>query len=140
MIVFLFVLYFNSFYLKLDFFSWFLICFWNHVFMHLHLVLCSALFNMFFFVFSFVYFVFDIKIIFLKKFKNTKAVCFVYIGTCVSWMAIKIKFSKLCISCNLNEHLYALLRKWTLWLLFEISKIKLSLVFNTSITLFNGKD
>ena len=140
MIVFLFVLYFNSFYLKLDFFSWFLICFWNHVFMHLHLVLCSALFNMFLFVFSFVYFVFDIKIIFFEKFKNTKAVCFVYIGTCASWMAIEIKFSKLCISCSLDEHLYTQLSKWALWLMFVMSKIKWSLVFNTHITLFDKKN
>ena len=58
-------------------------------------------------------FVFDIKI---KK-KNEKSekyknsVCFVYIGTCVPWMAIEIKFSKLCISCSLDEHLYAQLSK-----------------------------
>ena len=64
---------------------------------------------MFLFVFSFIYFVFDIKI--KKKFEKSEkyknSVCFVYIGTCVSWMAIETKFSKLCISCNLDEHLYA---------------------------------
>ena len=53
-------------------------------------------------------------------------------------MAIETKFSKLYISCNLDEHLYAQLNKWALWLLFVMSKIKLSLVLN--ITLFDGKD
>ena len=55
-------------------------------------------------------------------------------------MAIEIKFSKLCISYNLDEHLYAQLNKWALWLLFVMSKIKLSLVLNTRITLFDEKD
>ena len=66
---------------------------------------------MFLLVFSFVYFVFHIKkkIEKLEKYKNS--VCFVYIGTCVSWMAIEIKFSKLLISCSLDEHLYAQLSK-----------------------------
>ena len=48
---------------------------------------------MFLFVFSFIYFVFHIKI--KKKMenqKNTKTVCFVYIGTCVPWMAIETIF------------------------------------------------
>ena len=49
---------------------------------------------------------------------------FVYIGTCVPWMVIEIKFSKLCIFCNLDEHLYAQLSKWALWLMFVMSKIK----------------
>ena len=43
-----------------------------------------------------------------EKYKNS--VCFMYIGTCVPWMAIEIKFSKLCIPCSLDEHLYAQLR------------------------------
>ena len=47
----------------------------------------------------------------MKNKKNTKTVCFVYIGTCVPWMAIETKFFKLCISCNLDEHLYAQLSK-----------------------------
>ena len=47
-----------------------------------------------------------------------------YIGTCVSWMAIETKFSKLRIICSLDEHLYAQLSKWALWLVFVISKIK----------------
>ena len=45
----------------------------------------------------------------LEKYKNS--VCFVYIGTCVPWMAIETKSSKLCIICNLDEHLYAQLSK-----------------------------
>lgn len=40
-----------------------------------------------------------------EKYKNS--VCFVYIGTCVPWMAIETKFSKLCIFCSLDEHLHA---------------------------------
>ena len=44
-----------------------------------------------------------------EKYKNS--VCFVYIGTCVPWMAIETKFSKICIICNLDEHLYAQLSK-----------------------------
>ena len=55
-------------------------------------------------------FVFHIKKIEkLEKYKNS--VCFVYIGTCVPWMAIETKFSKLCISCSLDEHLQAELSK-----------------------------
>ena len=65
---------------------------------------------------------------------------FVYIGTCVPWMAIETKFSKLCIVCSLDEHLNAQLSKWALWLVFVMSKIKLSLVFNTRITLFYRKN
>ena len=58
------------------------------------------------------YFVFDIKIKKnLNKKKQKNSVCFVYIGTCVPWMAIETKFSKLCISCSLDEHLYAQLSK-----------------------------
>ena len=69
-----------------------------------------------------------------------ETVCFVYIGTCVPWMAFETKFSKLCIFCSLDEHLYAQLSKWALCLLFVMSKIKLSLVLNTRITLFDEKD
>ena len=78
---------------------------------------------MFFFVFSFVYLFFDIKKK-LKNQKNTKTVYYVYIGTCVPWMAIETKFTKLCIFCNLDEHLYAQLSKWALWLMFVMSKVK----------------
>ena len=74
----------------------------------------------------------------MKKYKNN--VCFVYIDTYEPWMTIETKFSKLCISCTLDEHLYAQLSKWDLWLLFVMSKIKLSLVLNTRISLFDGKD
>ena len=74
---------------------------------------CFSLFNMFLFVYSFVYFVFDIKIKKkidkLEKFKNS--VCYVYIGTCVPWMDTETNFSKLCIFCSLDEHLYAQLSK-----------------------------
>ena len=80
--------------------------------MHLHLVLCIALFNLFLFVFFsvLVYFVFHIKIKKIKNWKITKIrkqCVFVYVGTCVPWMAIETKFSKFCIFCSLNEHLYA---------------------------------
>ena len=74
----------------------------------------------------------------MKKYKNN--VCFVYIGTCVPWMAIVTKFSKLCIICNLDEYFYAQLSKWALWFLFVMSKIKLSFVLNTHITFFDGND
>ena len=66
--------------------------------------------------------------------------CYVYIGTCVPWMAIETKFSKFCIFCSLDEHLYAQLSKWVLWLLFVMSKIELSLILNTRITLFDEND
>ena len=55
-------------------------------------------------------------------------------------MAIETKFSKLYIFCSLDEHLYAQLSKWALWVLFVMSKIKLSFVLNTRITLFYKKD
>ena len=106
------------------------------------LVLCFVLFNMFFFLFFFFLFL----VIFfnkkkLKNQKNTKTVCvlctlvLVYLG----W-PLKQNFSKLCISCSLDEHLYAQLNKWAVWLLFVMRKIKLSLILNTHITLFDGND
>ena len=55
-------------------------------------------------------------------------------------MAIETEFSKICIFCNLDEHLYAQLSKQALWLVFVMSKIKLSLVLNTHITLFYEND
>ena len=76
---------------------------------------CYALFNMFLFVcFSvLLYFVFCKNNFFFfeksEKYKNN--MCFVYIGTCIHLMAIETKFSKLCIFCNLDEHLYAQLSK-----------------------------
>ena len=80
--------------------------------MHLHLILCFTLFNMFLFVYFsiFLYFVYHKKKI-EKSEKYKNSMCFVYIGTCVPWMAIKTKFSKLCIICSLDKHLYAQLSK-----------------------------
>ena len=92
---------------------------------------------MFLFVY-FQFFFFNFVFEKLEKYKNS--VCFVYIGTCVPWMAIETKFSKLCIVCSLDEHLYAQLNKWVLWLLFVMSKFELSLILNTRITHFEGKD
>ena len=87
------------------------------------------------------HFVFDKNLKKIKKSEKYKnSVCFVYIGTCVPWMAIEAKFSKLCIICSLYEHLYAQLSKWALWLVFVMSKIQLSFILNTHITLFDGKD
>ena len=100
-----------------------------------------VLFNMFLFVY---FFQFCFTLFFIKKNwkirKIQKQCVFVYIGTCVPWMAIETKFSKLCIFCSLNEHLYAQLSKWGLWLIFVMSKIKRYLVFNTHITFFDKKN
>ena len=66
--------------------------------------------------FQFCFIIFFIKKS-LKKLKNQKKkkiqkqCVFVYIDTCVPWMAIETKVSKLCIFCNLDEHLYAQLSK-----------------------------
>ena len=73
-----------------------------------------VLLNMILLFFSVLFILFFIKIKIKKiekseKYKNN--VCFVYIGTCIPWMAIETKFSKLCISCTLDEHLYAQLSK-----------------------------
>ena len=88
-----------------------------------NLILCFALLNIFLFVyFQFCLFGFYKKIWKSEKYKNS--VCFVYIGTCVPWMAIETKFSKLCIFCSLDEHLYTKLNKWALWLVFVMSKTK----------------
>ena len=105
-------------------------------------VLCFALLNMFLSI----YFQFCLFFFHKKNKKNWKIrkiqnnVCVVYIGTCVPWMAIETNFPKFCISCNLDKHLYAQLSKWALWFLFVMSKIKLSLILNTHITLFDGND
>ena len=98
-------------------------------FMHCFVFVC--------FLFSFGLFFFSYKKNW--KFEKYKNSVFVYIGTCVPWMAIETKFSKLCIFCSLDEHLYAQLSKWALWLMFVMSKVKWSLGFNTHITLFDGK-
>ena len=132
----------NSFSKTLVSSPWIDLSFSSSFLMHLHLVLCFTLFNMFLFIylfFIFVLFCFPNKK--NGKIKKIQKQCvFVYIGTSVPWMAIETKFSKLCIFCSLNEHLYAQLSKWALWLLFVMSKIKLSLVLNTHIILFDGKD
>ena len=83
------------------------------LFLWVSVVLCFALFTIFLFVyFQFlVFFFFFDKIFFFKlkkirkKYKNS--VCYVYIGTCVPWMAIETKFSKHCVFCSLDKHLYA---------------------------------
>ena len=83
--------------------------------MHLHLILCFVLFNMFLFgCFSVLFILFFIKKINKKNEKSEKyknSVCFVYIGTCVPWMAIETKLFELCISCSLSKHLYKQLSK-----------------------------
>ena len=103
-----------------------------------NLVLCFALFNMFLLV----CFQFCFILLFIKKNQKSKkyknSMCFVYIDTCAPWMAIETKFYKFCIFCTLEEHLYAQISKWSLWLVVVISKIKESLVLNTYITLFEG--
>ena len=82
-----------------------------HVLSQSSFMLCYCLTCFFFFfVFSFVYFVFHIKNN-EKSEKYKNSVYFVYIGTCVPWMAIETKFSKLCIICSLDEHLYVELSK-----------------------------
>ena len=63
-----------------------------------------------------------------------------YIGTCVSWIAIETKFSKLCIFCSTDKHFYAQLSKGALWLVLVMSKVMESLALNTHITLFDRKD
>ena len=83
-----------------------------HAFMHMHLSFCVHVVCLFLFgglVFILFCFQSKNKIEKLEKYKNS--VYFVYIGTCVPWMAIETKFSKLCISCSLDEHLYAQLSK-----------------------------
>ena len=104
----------NSFAKTLVSSPWIDLSFSSFFLMHLHLVLCITLFNMFLVGYFSVllYFVFHIKI--KKKMKNQKIqkqCLFVYIGTCVPQMAIETKFSKLCIFCCLDEHLYAQLSK-----------------------------
>ena len=122
-----------------------------HAFMHLHpsiMPSCICIFLSCFHVVCLFLFGCLVFILFCFQNKNEKkksekyknSVCFEYSDTCVPWMAIETKFSELCIFCSLDEHLYAQLSKWALWLLFVMSTIKLSLVLNTRITLFDGKD
>ena len=91
------------------------------------LILCITLFNLFLFVFFSVlvyFFYIKIKKKIWKIRKIQKQCVFIYIGTYVPWMAIETKFYKLCIFCSLDEHIYAQLSKWALWLVFVMSKIK----------------
>ena len=83
------------------------------------------LFHMFLFSYfsALLYFVLHIKKIYIEKSEKYKNSVFVYIGTYVPWMANETKFSKLCIFCSLDEHLYAQLSEWALWLMFVMSKI-----------------
>ena len=95
-------------------------CFWFcitymfcfHVLSQSSFMHCFVLFNMFLFgYFSVVfYFIFHIKKI-EKSEKYKNSMCFVYIGTCVPWITIETKFSKFCIFCSFDEHLYAQLSK-----------------------------
>ena len=66
-------------------------------------------------MFLFVYFQFCFILFLIKKIEKSEkyknSVCFVHIGTCVRWMAIEMNFSKLCVFCSLDEHLYAQLSK-----------------------------
>ena len=72
-------------------------------------LLCLTYFYLVVFQFFLYFVLFEKKIKKSEKYKNS--VCYVYIGICVPWMTIEIKFSKLCISCSLDEHLYAQLSK-----------------------------
>ena len=80
--------------------------------MHMHLFFHAfMLFVCFCLTVVFILFCFQNKIKKKKLEKYKNSVCFVYISTCVSWMAIEIKFSKICISYSLDKHLYAQLSK-----------------------------
>ena len=72
----------------------------------------------------FQFFFFFLIFFFIKKNEKYKNSVFVYISTCVPWMAIETKFSKFYISYSLDEHLNAQLSKWALWLVFVMSTIK----------------
>ena len=53
-----------------------------------------------------------------------------FISTCVPWMTIETKFSKLCVICSLNEHLYAQLSKVALWLVLHVNHEMTFVCFN----------
>ena len=101
-------------------------------FMHYFVFVC--------FLFTFAFFLFHLKIkkkIWeIEKYKNNVCMCTLAL-VYLRW-PLKQIFFKLCIFYSLDEHLYAQLNKWALWLVFVISKIKWSLVLNTRITLFDG--
>ena len=115
----------NSFTKTLVLSSWIDLFFSSSSFpMHLHIVLCIVLFNMFLFVYFSVLLYFVLhknkkikiwKFWKIRKIRKIQKQCvFVYIDTCVPWMAIETKFSKLCIFYSLDKHIYAQLSKWAL--------------------------
>ena len=82
--------------------------------MHLHISImrpCICIFLSYFYVVC----LFLVNCLVFKKIEKSEKyknnVYFVYIDTCVPLMAIETNFSKLCIVCNLDEHLYAQLSK-----------------------------
>ena len=111
------------------------------------LVFMLCLFNMFLFgyfsVFALFLFVFikikiKIKIWKIRKIQKQCVFCtlvLMYLG----W-PLKQSLLNFVSICSLDEHLYAQLSKWALWLMFVMSTIKLSLKLNMHITLFDGKD
>ena len=82
-----------------------------HAFMHMPLsFILSCCLSVFVWLFSFyLFFVFKIKK--EKKSEKYKNNVFVYVGTCVPWMAIETKFFKLYNFYNLDKHFYAQLSK-----------------------------
>ena len=93
-----------------------------HAFMHMHIsFMLSCCLSVFVWLFSFL-FCFFLNKNKKKKIRRIQKQCMF----CVPWMAIETKSSKLCIICSLDEHLYAQLSKWALFLLFVMSKIKFS--------------
>ena len=94
---------------------------------------CIALF-LYLFIFAHAFFYFFYR--FQEK-KNNKKIekiqkqcMFVYISTCVPWMANETRFLKLCIFCSLDEHLHAQLSNVSfvahcvicmIWLIFNNS-------------------
>ena len=105
----------NSFAKTLVLSPWIDLLFSSSFLMHLHLVLCIALFNMLLFVYFSVlfYFVFHIKK--LKKLKKSEkyknSVCLCTLVLMYFGWPMKQSFSKLCICFSLDEYLYAQLSK-----------------------------
>ena len=95
----------NSFTKTLVSSPWIDLSFSSFFLMYLHLVLCIDLscltcFCLVTFQFCFILLFIKIKIKIEKSEKYKNYVCFVYIGTCLPWIAIETKFSKICIFCN----------------------------------------
>ena len=100
--------------------SSFMLCVFLYVFVCFFVFVC--LFVCFFVFFCFILLFIKKK---KKKWKIQKLCVYMYIGTCVPWMVIETKFSKLCISYNLDVHLNAQLSERALWLVFMMSTIKI---------------